>query len=85
MAANRLSIQPVWGTKERKLSNGVLDTAENLMENIDELAEVLDKLTDKYDQVTLVLIDLHFLFINIVIYSNTFTVFNPSPAGTEID
>ncbi|XP_053374385.1 uncharacterized protein LOC123529048 [Mercenaria mercenaria] len=50
MANNRLSIQPVWGIKDRKLSNGILDTAENLMENIDELAEVLDKLTDKYDK-----------------------------------
>ncbi|XP_060575206.1 uncharacterized protein LOC132732736 [Ruditapes philippinarum] len=50
MASNRLSIQPVWGVKDRKLSNGVLDTAENLMENIDELAEVLDNLKDKYDK-----------------------------------
>jgi hypothetical protein len=51
MASNRLSIQPVWGVQDRKLSNGVLDTAENLMENIDELAEVLDNLKDKYDKV----------------------------------
>lgn len=51
MANNRLSIQPVWGINERKVSNGVLDTAETLMENIDELADVLDNLKDKYDKV----------------------------------
>lgn len=50
MATNRLSIQPVWGLNDRKLSSGVLDTAETLMENIDDLADVLDKLKDKYDQ-----------------------------------
>lgn len=52
MANSRLSIQPVWGVSERKSSYGILDTAENLMENIDDLAEVLDKLTDKYDDVS---------------------------------
>lgn len=49
MANTRLSIQPVWG--DRKLSTGVLETAENLMGNIDELADVLDNLMDQYNSV----------------------------------
>ena len=46
---NRLSIQPVWGTN-RKLSYGVLDAAESILQNIDELSDVLDQLTEKYDE-----------------------------------
>ncbi|KAL4224349.1 hypothetical protein ACF0H5_017803 [Mactra antiquata] len=49
MSTNRLSIQPVWG--DRKMSNGMLETAENLMGNIDELADVLDTLNEKYNTV----------------------------------
>ena len=32
------------------MSYGVLDTAETLVENIDDLADVLDKLREKYEQ-----------------------------------
>ncbi|XP_052769202.1 uncharacterized protein LOC128209281 isoform X2 [Mya arenaria] len=49
MSGDRLSIQPVLGASGRKLSYGVLDTAESLMDNIDDLAEVLDQLTEKYE------------------------------------
>lgn len=51
---NRLSIQPVWGTN-RKLSYGVLDAAENLLQNIDELSDVLDQLTEKYDEAQVIM------------------------------
>ncbi|KAH3858707.1 paramyosin-like [Dreissena polymorpha] len=51
MNGERLSIQPVWGTGGRKLSYGVLDTAETLLDSIDDLAEVLDRLTMKYTAV----------------------------------
>lgn len=48
---NRAIIQPVWGVTNRKLSYGVLDAAEHLLQNIDELSEVLDELREKYDKV----------------------------------
>lgn len=45
----RSSIQPVWEMGDRNWSSDVLDTAETLLENIDQLADVLDNLDEKYN------------------------------------
>lgn len=66
---NRLSIQPVWGSN-RKLSYGVLDAAENILQNIDELSDVLDQLTEKYDEAQ---VSMHRTFPNN--YENSSVIF----------
>ena len=52
MASEKKIIQPVWGMSRRKVSTAMLDTAETLVENLDDISDVLDQLTEKYEKVS---------------------------------